>query len=329
MSNPNYAHAAGGYTGQPAYTATSTEYSLRKKWGQIWFRAIPLLAMIHNGEANWNREDFRNGNALLLPIIHSDASTTADGVTDANELTPITPYAISGMTQAMYNIAHYRHAMYPRASEKRLNNNTRANLLDGATQQLMDSFKDEQADDLLSANADSRSAMLGVQQVLSTSNTVGGIDQSSTTNWQSKVSTAVGAFTVDLIDEKMDAVDPRGGVTDMIMLANSESTGLNLFSKLRNALAPAERLVNIKFKANYGINSIVYRDATCVSENRLTSGVIVGLHSQSWYHVGDTKPNLDHEIPLQGTDAREHFYNMFVGVGCDHPARNWRLTGVN
>lgn len=323
----NYAHAAGGYTGQPAYSVTSTEFSLTHEWEDLWMRETPLLAMIHSGKANWNKKSLKRGNAMLIPVIYADASTTADGVTDANELTPITPYAISGMSQAFYNIAHYRHALYHRASEQQLNNNDRANLLDGAVRQLMNSFKDEIAGDLMGTAADARDAVLGIQQVLATANTVGGIDQSSNSDWQSNVTISAGAFTLDLIDDKVDVVAPRRGNTDLILLGFTSS--LNLFGKLRAALAPSQRLVNTQFEAKYGFKNIEYLGATCISENRLSSGVIVGLDSRTWYHCGDTRPQLHHNDPLPGTDADEHLYNMFLGIGCSNPARNWRLTGVS
>lgn len=325
--NTAYAIAAAGYTGQPAYSAVATEISVTKKWENAWLRKFPLVSFIKENKGNFNKGMLRKGNTMLCPIILGNATTTADGVADSAELTGITPYITANLTQAAYEIAHYRNAFYIRESEMQLINNTRGNHLEGVTQQLVDGFVNALADDMASTNADSRTAVLGVQQVLSTSNTVGGIAQGTDTDWAAQVTTAAGAFSLDLIDDKMDAVNPRNGNTDLILLAYA--SGVNLFGKLRAALAPAERIVNANFKAKYGFTNIEYLGALCISENRFTSGVICGLDTSSWFYMGDTAPKLVGIDRYPGTDAMEHMYNMWASLGCNNPAKNWRLTGVS
>ena len=327
MSNVAYAIAAGGYTNQPAYTAFATEISLSKNWENIYLRALPLLAKIKDGKANWNKPGLRKGNLLITPVIFENSGTVPDGVTDANELTAITPYVTNGFTQAQFNIAHYRNAMYVRESEKQLINNTRGNFMQGKIDQLMADFKDAVADDLASANADSRTAVLGIQQALATTNTVGGIDQSSATDWASNVTTSAGAFSLDMLDDKIDACAVRNGKIDMMLFAYSSTN--NLFGKLRAALSPAERLVNANFKAKYGFTNIEYLDAVCVADNRLTAGVICGFDSSTWFYCGDEKPVAKEVQRLTGTDADEHMYTLWAGVACNSPAKNFRLTGVS
>lgn len=326
MSNANYAIAAGGYTGQPAYTAFGIETSLTKNWENVYLAASPLLVRIKEGKSGWNKPGLAKGNAMLLPLLLAAATTLPNGVTDANELTAITPYITSGPTQAQFNIAHYRHAMYLRASEKRLINNTRGNILEAKTEQLMSDFVDMLAGDLYSANADSREAVLGIQYALSTSNTVGNIDQSSVTAWQANVTASAGAFSLDLIDDGMDAVANKRGKVDTIALAYSSSN--NLFSKLRSQINPAQRLVNTTM-AKYGFESIEYNGATCVMDGRLTAGVIIGLDSRTWFYAGDDKPQAAPVDRLEGTDADEYFYTMFAGVATNNPGKNFRLTGVS
>lgn len=327
MPNTNYAIAAGGYTGQPAYTAFATEIVLSREWENVYLRAMPLLAKIKDGKANWNKPGLRKGNLLLLPVLLSANTTLPDGVTDAGELTGISPYATAGFTQAQYNIAHYRGAMYVRESEKQLINNTRGNFMQGKIEQLMADFKNAVADDLASTSADSRTAVLGIQQVLATANTVGNIDQSSDTDWQSNVTTSAGAFSLDMLDDKIDAVAVRNGKIDMMLFAYSSTN--NLFGKLRAALSPAERLVNANFKAKYGFTNIEYLDAVCVADNRLTAGVICGFDSSTWFYAGDEKPVGKEVQRYPGTDMDEYMYTLWAGVGCNNPAKNFRLTGVS
>lgn len=327
--NTGYTTASGvAYAGQPAYTAYATEIVVAKRWANAWLRKSPLYAKIVEGKTKFNKQGLRKGNAILIPVTIANASQTADGRADSAELTPLSAYATGAEhTQAQFEIAHYVNNMTLRASEQELVNNTRGNLLDAKINNLIDGFINAIADDLASTSADSREKVLGIQYAIATANSPGKIDQSVDLDWASQVSTAVGAFSLDLIDDKIDAVTPRGGETDLILLSHSSSN--NLFGKLRSALAPSERIVNADFKAKAGFNNIEYLGATCVSDNRLTAGVICGLDTSSWYWVGDTAPKQVDVSRLPGTDSREFFYSMWCAVGIDAPQKQWRLTGVS
>jgi hypothetical protein len=262
---------------------------------------------------------------LLIPVISENASTLPGGVTIANEFNAISPYATNGLTHAQYNIAQYRHAYYVKASERQLVNNTRGNHLQAKIDQLQADFIDDIATDLYGASADSDSAMLGIQYPLATANVVGNIDQATATDWQSNVTTSAGPLDLDMIDNSMDAAMNRRGKIDLIMFSYSSTN--NLWAKFRAQIP--HQLYNADFSAKYGFNNIEYMGATCIMEGRLTAGVIVGLDSKSWYYAGDTTPKAHEVIRLPGTGAEEHYFDMFAGVACANPARNFRITGVS
>lgn len=326
--NSGYQISSGSQTVTlPPYTAFGTEIMVSMKWENVWLRKFALLAMLQMGGANFNKGGDLNGTQMLLPILEANSSTAATGVATANEFTAITPYATNGATQAAYQIAHYRHAFYVKASETKQINNKRGNFMDLKVQQLNDSFINLLANDLAGTAADSESNVLGIQQPLSTSNTVGQINQSTDTDWQSNVQTGVGAFSLDLLDWGIDAVDNRAGKVDLILLAYSASN--NLFAKARAAIAPAERLVNQEFKAKYGFTNIDYLGATLVSDGRLTAGVIAGFDTSTWYWHGDTSPKPVTIERYPGTDAMEHMYNLWCALGTNNPAKNFRETGAS
>lgn len=316
-----------GYTGQPPYTVTASEIVISREWESIYLRKTPLLAMIKSGKANWNKPGLRKGNLLLLPVLTAAASTAPAGVAIADEFTPITPYATNGLTQAQYNIAHYRQAFYVKDSEKQLNDNAKANMMEGRLMQMMGDFRTLINSHLVSASADSNTRILGTQYAIATANTVGNIDQATYTDWQGNVTTSAGAFSLDLLDAGIDAVNAKEGTIDLITLAFSSSN--NLWNKLISQLGSAARLVNTEFSAKFGFNNVVYRDATCVMDPSLTAGVIQGFDTKSWYYAGDTVPKLKGIDRIIGTDAEEHFYNMWAGVGTNNPGKNFRLTGVS
>lgn len=313
--------------------AFSTELVIGRDFNNVWLREAALLAMVQEGKKNWNKGSAFSGSAqtgykMLIPVALADMTTPANGVTDANEFTAISPHgtAQGAFTQAEYIVAHYRGSMSNKRHEMVLINNQRGNFQQAKVNQLMGSFTNAIADDMASTAADARDAILGVQQVLATSNTVGGIAQGTDTDWAANVTTSAGAFSLDLLDDGIDTAAPRGGNIDLIALAYSSTN--NLFGKLRAQIAPAQRIVNGDFKAKYGFVNIDYLGATCISDNRLTAGVICGFDTSTWFYRGDTKPKLSHTGPIQGTDAVEWVYYMFAALGCNHPGRNFRLTSV-
>lgn len=325
--NTQYAIASGNsitYAG--AYSAFSVEVSIRQDWENVWLRAHPLLAVIKDGESNWNKKGLRKGNMMILPIALGASATMADGVADADELTPVSPYITSNATQAAYNIAHYQGFFWVRSSERQLINNARGDFMQFKVQQKRDEFMDEIADDLASTAIDSRTAVLGIQQALATSNTVGGIAQGTDTDWAANVTTSYGAFNLDLFDNGRHAVRARNGKVDLCLLAYSSTN--DLYAKLLANISQAQRIVDAGFEATYGFETVMLSGMRCVMDNRLTAGVICGLDTRTWYYCGDDRPTAYAPQRTPGTVADEYAYDMFCGVGVSNPARNFRYTGV-
>lgn len=311
-------------------TVSATDFVFRKRWHNYWMRHTPVLSSIKEGKERWQKVGTisSDGKRALIPVIYDDATTPAAGRSDANELVPIPPTAISGLSQAVYEIAHYIKPLWIKDTQTRLNNDAYANMLEGATQQLMASFANVMANHIEGSSVDSRTNLLGIQYAIAAANTVGGIDQSTETDWRGQVASAVGAFDLDLIDEMMDLISTRNGKVDLIVC--SIQGGNNLYGAFRSKIAPAERAVNANFKAKYGFESIVYREATVVGSSRLSNGVICGLDTRSWFYKGDERPRqVMGRDRLQGTDATEQMFNMYGVLGCAGPQRNFKLTGVS
>lgn len=324
------AGGSGTYNLAP-YSVASSPIQLRVNdtWEQIWLRHHALLAKIRDGGANWNKGTLQKGNALIIPVMSTGPTTAADGVTNANELTAATPEVSAGFLQAEYPIAHYRHVFWLRESEKQLIDNSKGNFKEGKLKQSMMSLAKVIAADLGGTGTGDEDAVVGVQGVTATANTVGKIDQSSVTDWASNVTTAAGAFDLTMLEDKIDAIHFRGGNANLATFSYTSS--LNLFSRLRTAIAPAERIENKEFKVKYGFNNIEYAGLTCVAEyatDYTASGVIVIFDTDTWFYRGDKAPEVQPVQRLTGTDADEYVLTQWVGVACSNPARNGRITGV-
>lgn len=327
--NPLYDIAAGtgvSVTTNP-YSVASVEYNIRKKFKQVWFRAIPLLKRIQDGKSNWNRGGLVKGNAVIHGLTYADASTPAAGRSIANELTPKTPTAPSGFTNSQWAIAQYDGFVWNRASQKQLVNNQHGNLLDAMVDQIMASFWNVMAPDLMGTAAGSDQALHGMQQILHTTNTVAGIDQSTYTNFASNLFTGVGPFSLDLVSDYNSAVSHRNGSVDTILASYQPSN--NLYGKYKAAVAPALRVTNPDYKFKYNIENIEHDGALIIQEGRLTAGVMMGLTSSSWFYNGHEKPQRLETVRLQGTTADEMAWNMFGCVSNNDPGANWRATSMN
>ncbi len=327
----NAAYTIDGATNTPAYGAFGTEVVLKREWTNIWLRKMPLLAMIYDGKANWNNGSNVNGTRILIPVMIAQMTTVADGVADASELTPITPHGTDGFSQAMYEISHYQGATYITASEMRLINNARGDFKGGKMKQAMDSFSNAIADDLCGTSADARANVVGIQQVIATSNTVGGIAQGTYTDWAGLLQTGAGAFVLDLISDRADLVSARGGKSKLGLFSSTSTN--NVWGKLKAAIGAAERITNNDFKKKYGITNIEYEDITCVMENRITgTGATDGrfylLDTDHWYFRGDETPNLYPKQRLEGTGADEYYFDQFLAIGCGDAGKQAGVQGI-
>lgn len=326
--NTNYQIAVSG--SGPAYTAFTLETIIRREFENAWMTAAPLIGLLQDKKTNVNvsaATEGQTGSMMLLPVTLGSSATPAVGVADASEFTPATFGRNQNHFHAQYNYAHYRGHVAETSTEKRLVNNKRGNLMEAAIRQEIDSFIDLLATDMASATVDSRTAVLGIQQPLSTSNTVGNISQSTDAVWQSNVFSSYGTFNLDLIDTGANMVRRKNGLVDLILFASTSTN--DLYGKLQAQLGSAQRIVDTGMTAKFGFQHVIYQGAACVPDFRLTAGVIAGLSTSSWFYNGDLRPVQLAPVRVPGTDFYDHAFNMFCSLGTNNPSKNWRATGAN
>lgn len=334
MAFPNAAYQIAATTNVPAYSAFGTETVIEREWQNTWMPKMPLLAMIYDGKSNWNKGSNIGGTRMLIPLMTADMTTAADGVTDANELTAISAVVTAGFTQAAFEIAHYRGATWIRESERRLINNERGNFHDGKIKQAMNSFANAIANDLSGATTliDARANVVSYQQVLgTTTNTVGGIDQTTTADWTAQLLTGAGGFVLDLIDDRIDLCVAKGANPNLGLFSSTSTN--NVWGKLKSSIGSAERITNNDFTKKYGVRNVVYSDVMCVMDNRMastsgTDGRFYLMDTNTWYFRGDEKPYAKPVRGLNGTDADEYMFVQFLSVGCGNVSWNAGVQGI-
>ncbi len=318
------------------YSAFAVSKAVSKGWSMIWTTAHPLLAAIANRGTNFNQGFSLNGyKSMVLPIAGDDLTTPAAGVTDANELTADTISATNGFSQAEYAITHYRaHTSY-RASETFVaEGGTLGNFLEGKKNQVLDSFKNRWSTDAASTTVDARDKIMGFRYALSTSNSRGGMSQTTDTQWAAQVKTSAGTFALGLIDDQVDMIGIEGrGAPDLILAGNQ--SGSNMFGKIRTAIGPtAERLNNVQGgSTKYGVmgpgQEMAYLGMAVVMDARpAVSGEICILSTPSWYVLMPKTPMSHDPVLKQGTDSYVHTFTLWTALGCSDCAVNARITGI-
>lgn len=316
-------------------TAFAAEKSINKSFHLVWSTAHPLLNRLTQRADSFGNAGMVKENKLILGLNYLDLGTPANGKSDANSLTPITPYAQTGFTQAEFEFSRYEASFYIRPHEKKLlMDGQRGNLFEGYTKQLRESFGNAISGDLAgNANA-ARENVLGLRYALSTSNTVGGISQTNDPYWAAQVRTSIGTFSTSLIDDDYDAICALGRAKPDLLLLSRNAT-VNVFGRMRDQVASLQRITSEKKKPNFNFPSFMYMDMDCVLDNRLgsalsTTGGYMMLSTESWFWGGDNKPILAEGTSrrLEGTNAHEFYYDMWGVLATNDIAVNAYGNGI-
>lgn len=322
------------FTGNATYTglaAFTIEQTIQRDWSLVWVSAYPFLKILDMDKSNFNRGFSVSGLKMLLSVMGDDLTNPAEGVLDNAETTPMTANTTNGFSQFAFNFAHYRGNYTITESEATLAaNGGRGDLLEGKKIQFLNSFKTKLSTHVAGSAIDARNSVLGMGQPLSTSNTVGGISQSTDTLIAAQVLTGYGPFSlsaIDVIADSIGALDRKEA--DMVFAAHGNGSTTNVYAKIRDQIGPSERFENTNdFAVKYGIKSMVYGGLPIIRDNRITGGTLRVIASKSWYAYFPKKPKL---LPLKQidlTDAFNQMGTMWAALGTNDPACNGLVSGI-
>ncbi|MEJ5169360.1 MAG: hypothetical protein WHU10_00070 [Fimbriimonadales bacterium] len=330
------------WTGNANFAAAATfaiEQSLTKDWNHIWTRGHPFYRALAAKGTNWNRFQ-PTGTSLIVPVVGKALTNRAAAVSVANETTALSLTAnvhTGEMTQAQYYLAHYRNNMIIRESDRQLaQGGQRGSFLEGMKSIILNDFKDKLSADIADSTGTAPTVASYVADripnffwVIATANTVGGINQATAGNedWRGQVYTALGAFSPTFVDNAFDAINALGRSTPDLVLA-SMTGAVNVLQKFRASISPNERYENADFTAKTGLNNFMFRGAAVVGDNRIGSGNLLVLSTDTWFVYMPEKPQLSAPQRIPGTDAYEIFASLWAGVACNDPACNAKLTGI-
>jgi hypothetical protein len=309
------------------YNAVSVEKRISKIFYYVVGSVYPLLALIKEHKLNFTTdESFVKNNPRITVDLNYEkfAGMTAAsmGVPRDRQLPIGFPnyQPFTGLTKAEFPITHWRQPLPETYIQKNLLGNTpRGDPLEEQARAFSGAWARVLAEALSGNQNASETNFLGLEYLLSATNTVGNINQALAVNewWRANLKTSIGTLTAPILDALIDICGTKANekgesIEPDLIMADFNST-LSVYGLIRQFFAKTEIVVNRKFHGVYGIKNFEYADCMVVKDNMGPGGTVKVLPSQDFGWAGMTKPELVHDIPILGSDANEKMYTM---LGC-------------
>lgn len=270
---------------QPDSILSTTLANYQKTLADNIFRANPLFFYLIGqypmvaGEQVDSRGKLNildGGESIVVPLLY-EKNTTAKSYSKYGTI-DVTPQ--EGITAARFVWKQTAATIAISGLEERQNagSETRIiNLMDAKTKQAEMSIKEELNRQAFGSGTDSTSDLTGLQTIVSTTATTGGIATGASTNtwWQGKVNTSGGSFAtggIDAMRTKFNDVTRGSDHCDFII------TDQTTFERYERVLQPQERFNDTKL-ADAGFQNLKFKDAPVCFDLYCTAGSMYFLNS--------------------------------------------------
>lgn len=313
-----------------------------RKWSTIWGVAHPFLQKIKSDELNYNAvTESPDGNSLLWPIQFQGPATSARIGTNANAYTPVTPYAPRGDTQAQYYFARFENGIYLNPTQltqirNSAGGNTRVPILPSKVDQCMEDFKNVETTEFFGTQngtgAGGTGSVTGLRYFASTSNSPGGISQTTYTNWAATLNSSVGVLNEGIFDGQIHRINALGrGPADYMQLSYASDN--DVYGKFVAMFAGSQLIVDQGKSVKYGFTVFNYRGLDVFMDNGLGTAVSGSMcigRSSAWYLSMKTEnPERVDELRLPGTGSHEIWYQHWLTWGCNDVGSLFYGTNVS
>ena len=264
------------------------------------------------------------GSSIVEPLVYAQNDTTGSySGYDAIDLTPQ-----EGISAAEYNWKQMASSISISGIEEAKNRGTEAiiKLLNAKIMQAEESIKEELNQMLYGdGTGNGGKDFNGLANIISASGTVGGIDSSTNTWWQSTSTAVGGALTLLAMAGAYNTASRGNDTPDMIV------TTQTLFEKYESLLTSQVRYQDTT-KANSGFQNLMFKQTPVVFDVSCTSGVMFFMNSKylklvgmngHWFQTTDFQKGT-----VAGVDARYALVLSFGELTCSNRARQAKLTGA-
>ena len=264
------------------------------------------------------------GSSIVEPLVYAQNDTTGSySGYDAIDLTPQ-----EGISAAEYNWKQMASSIAISGIEEAKNRGTEAiiKLLNAKIMQAEESIKEELNQMLYGdGTGNGGKDFNGLANIISASGTVGGIDSTTNTWWQSTSTAVGGALTLLAMAGAYNTASRGNDTPDMIV------TTQTLFEKYESLLTSQVRYQDTT-KANSGFQNLMFKQTPVVFDVSCTSGVMFFMNSKylklvgmngHWFQTTDFQRGT-----VAGVDARYALVLSFGELTCSNRARQAKLTGA-
>ena len=263
------------------------------------------------------------GTSIVEPLVYAQNDTVGSySGYDAIDLTPQ-----EGISAAEYQWKQMAASIAISGIEEAKNRGTEAiiKLLNAKVMQAEESLKESLNDMLFASSAPANNGkdFQGIGYLIGTTGTIGGIDASTNSWWQSYVDSNAGALTAAQMTTAYNTASRGNDVPDLVL------TTLTLFGKYESLLTANVRYQDVT-KANLGFQNLMFKQSPVVFDVSCPSGEMFFLNSKylklvgmngHWFNTTEFQKGT-----VAGVDARYALIMAFGELTISNRARQAKLT---
>lgn len=263
------------------------------------------------------------GTSIVEPLVYAQNDTVGSySGYDAIDLTPQ-----EGISAAEYQWKQMAASIAISGIEEAKNRGTEAiiKLLNAKVMQAEESLKESLNDMLFASSSPGNNGkdFQGIGFIIDASNTVGGIDPSTNSWWQSYEENSATALTAPLMTTAYNTASRGNDVPDLVI------TTLALFGKYESLLTANVRYQDVT-KANLGFQNLMFKQTPVVFDVSCPSGEMFFINSKylklvgmngHWFNTTEFQKGT-----VAGVDARYALIMAFGELTCSNRARQAKLT---
>jgi hypothetical protein len=338
-ANPNYAGAA----------AVAVGNQIDKRFPAIWMVAQPLITILRTkvGNTNFNHASSLKGEWMLLGQTYGPPTIGSRVENSSNFAVPTTPVLNFQFTDPQYPYSTRSLPInYSVQDWQQLTSGKTqlADLVKLRTENMMRQFTVDWNTDLMGTNPGSvftsGGNLTGLLSMMSTSNTVGGISQTTNAFWQAQVNTAGGPMGEALIVPQISKINSLNRMkADILLLSYNSVTQSSVYDRLFSQISATQMITKQGPTVDFGFETFIYKGLTCTMDNILGGANSAGsdaflLLSSETFWVNWENNGIPARVPTmatmrgQGTVMTEDMYFMTMSFGCNDIACNAMTTNI-
>lgn len=183
-----------------------------------------------------------------------------------------------------------------------------------------------------SQNAD-KYHLLGLNYLMSTSNSPGGISQSDYTWWRPGYlnAGASGAITWSLVDDYQRKLgytarsDESSATPDLILMSTGPT--YDLYGGFARSIMGTQRVINAQFRDQFKLDNIQWGSAIAVPDPKITAQSIMGLNTGSFHLTGSPIPDESEMSRIPGSTSVDWVLSGMLCLSADEIKTHYKVTG--